>query len=146
MSRTDYTAWAHQRIEAAAALHAETRRELVALFDTWMASPALSHALSERTSREAVLHVLELVLSGYVETPEADEAVEWQQARNGALRVGDVVKVKPDAYAGAAGAYHNGRICRIVAMRYGDIIVRDDSDPSYAGQHHQAAALLRRVK
>lgn len=144
MSRTDYVDWAHRRIEAALTLPAETRRELEVVFDTWLSSPALRASLSERASRDAVLHVLELVLSGYDESDD-ETPVKWQQARNGAVRVGDTVRVKPDAYSGAAGAYHNGRVCRVVAMRYGDIIVRDDADPDYTGQHHQAAALQRQV-
>ena len=47
------------------------------------------------------------------------------------FKVGDIVKIKDDAYSGAVGRIHNGRICEVVEVRHGDVIVRsiDDKDP-----------------
>ena len=144
MTDDRYRSWAHGRIDKAA-LPFAAKRGLKDVFDTWVGVPEMAE---NSAVIDAALAELRVVLSGYDATAHdtADAGVTWVQARNGALRVGDTVRVKPDAFTGAHGAFHNGRICRVVGMRYGDIIVRDDTDVAYEGIHHQATHLLKQVK
>lgn len=78
---------------------------------------------------------------------EEQEAV-WKPVQVGfMLNVGDIVRVRKDAFKDAAGRTHNGRIGRVLAKRSGDIIVRsvDDREPYLDGAHYPASALELRV-
>ena len=57
---------------------------------------------------------------------------KWIQAHATNTKVGDVVKVKDDAFSEPKVAdAHNGRICEVLEVRGGDFIVRsiDDRKP-----------------
>lgn len=71
----------------------------------------------------------------------------WVEARPGAIKVGDEIMVKPDAFVGDHGVMHNGRRGRIVAIRYGDIIVNsiDGIEPELRGTHYSPSHLLKLV-
>lgn len=60
-----------------------------------------------------------------------------------AIQVGDTVRVQKDAFLGAAGRVHNGRVGRVVAKRSGDIIIRstDDRLPVLDGAHYPPTLL-----
>lgn len=66
----------------------------------------------------------------------------------GRLVVGDEVLVREDAFSGELAPIHNGRRGRIVAIRYGDIIVNstDDMQPSLVGTHYSPYHLLKLEK
>lgn len=78
--------------------------------------------------------------------PYADEV--WVEAVPGQLKVADKVRVKSNAFTGETGRTHNGRSGVIVAIRYGDIIVRmtDGKQPSLDGAHYSPFHLDKRVK
>lgn len=69
----------------------------------------------------------------------------WAPARPGAIRVGDEVMVRHDAFESDARHIHNGRRGRVVAVRYGDIIVNttDGVDPEIRGAHYSPHHLLK---
>lgn len=72
----------------------------------------------------------------------------WAPAMRGFLSVGDTVRVKADAYKSDASVLHNGRPGTIVAIRYGDIIVRytDGLEPNPdLGVRHFPDALEKRI-
>jgi hypothetical protein len=70
----------------------------------------------------------------------------WEPVRPGFIRVGDTVRVKPDAFRGEIGQIHNGRLCRVVAIRSGDIIVNSmDDGPQLFGVHYSPFSLDKRV-
>ena len=78
---------------------------------------------------------------------EESEAV-WKSGQVGfMLQVGDTVRVRKDAFKGAAGQLHNGRVGRVVAKRSGDIIVKttDDRTPVLDGAHYPPSALEVKV-
>lgn len=79
-----------------------------------------------------------------------DEAAKWRwvQAKPGQIVVRDVVRVKADAYSGAEGQYHNGRIGRIVAIRSGDVHVfyEDDGPRPEMAVRHSPYSLEKRCK
>lgn len=78
--------------------------------------------------------------------PYADEV--WVEAVPGQLKVADKVRVKSNAFTGETGRTHNGRSGVVVAIRYGDIIVRmtDGKQPSLDGAHYSPFHLDKRIK
>jgi hypothetical protein len=87
-----------------------------------------------------------LALNHSLLAPYADEV--WVEATPGQLKVSDVVRVKQDAFNGDTGRVHNGRLGIIVAIRYGDIIVRttDGKQPVLDGAHYSPFHLDKRIK
>lgn len=71
----------------------------------------------------------------------------WIPAQPGQLTVGDEVRVLADAFDGKLAAVHNGRRGRIVAIRYGDVIMKttDDKEPVLDGAHYSPYKLEKRV-
>jgi hypothetical protein len=71
----------------------------------------------------------------------------WQPAGPGFIRVGDEVRVLADAFEGELGQLHNGRRGRVVAVRYGDIIVKttDGKEPVLDGSHYSPYKLEKLV-
>jgi len=82
-----------------------------------------------------------------IHVPVEKEEV-WVQAMAGRIKVGDEVMVKEDAFEGELATIHNGRRGRVVAVRYGDIIVNstDDKEPKLVGTHYNPMALLKLVE
>lgn len=113
---------------------------ILKLMDTWELTK-----LSPQAEKEVVEFFCKLVL-GHSITPEpAGET--WVDARPGALIVGDVVRIKSDAFDGVLGPIHNGRRGVIVAVRYGDIVVRstDGLTPLLDGTSYRPDVLQKRV-
>lgn len=74
-------------------------------------------------------------------------AAQWEQAITGKLKPGDVVRVKLNAYQGEVGEMHNGRICKVIRVKYGDVVVAsiDGLDPQLETTHHSPTVLEKRV-
>lgn len=70
--------------------------------------------------------------------PMEEENGFWMPAQPGAISVTDKVRVKADAFTGELGPRHNGRVCKVVGVRYGDIIVKsiDGKTPELDGTHY----------
>lgn len=71
--------------------------------------------------------------------------IGWQDSHITEMSVGDVVRVKDDAYKTDIGVVHNGRICEILEIHYGDVIVRsiDDRAPVLLRTHHSPDVLQK---
>jgi hypothetical protein len=71
----------------------------------------------------------------------------WVPVRPGDIKVGDEVRVRADAYQGDLGTIHNGRRARIVAVRYGDVIIKttDGKAPELDGAHYPPQVLEKLV-
>jgi hypothetical protein len=78
---------------------------------------------------------------------EENSEEKWIPAQPGQLTVGDEVRVLADAFDGKLAAVHNGRRGRIVAIRYGDVIMKttDDKEPVLDGAHYSPYKLEKRV-
>jgi hypothetical protein len=76
------------------------------------------------------------------------EDEKWIPGMAGRMKVGDIVLIRPDAFEGELGQIHNGRRGKVVAVRYGDIIVNsiDDIEPKLNGTHYNPMHLLKLVK
>lgn len=111
--------------------------KLVELFD--------SFELTEEQEAKAVEMFSKLAL-GHVYIKEAKNEL-WVPARPGDIKVGDEVRVRADAYQGDLGMTHNGRRARVVAVRYGDVIVKttDGKSPELDGAHYPPQMLEKLV-
>jgi hypothetical protein len=72
----------------------------------------------------------------------------WIDAQAGFLKVGEIVRVKPNAFEGNAGVSQNGREGVIVAIRSGDIIFNstDGGSPAIEGTHYRPDKLQKLVR
>jgi len=76
-----------------------------------------------------------------------EQGTTWAATGPGQISVGDEVRIKLDAFTGSTGVVHNGRIARVVAIRYGDVIVNsvDGMTPVLEGTHFSPHVLEKRV-
>jgi hypothetical protein len=95
--------------------------------------------------RELVLATFESFVRGHALVTPDDPSERWEAAVPGRIHGRDTVRVKADAYADEAGSMHNGRRGRVIAVRYGDIIVKyeDGRQPPFDAVHHAPAKLER---
>jgi hypothetical protein len=72
----------------------------------------------------------------------------WVSAQPGQIKVADQVRVKADAFTGPLGTTHNGRRGVVVAVRYGDVIIKtnDGKQPVLDGAHYPPQKLEKMVK
>lgn len=94
--------------------------------------------------------VIELFTKFAQNIPLTEEAPDetWVPAQPGNIVVGDVVRVKIDAFTDETGRIHNGRRGKVVAVRYGDVIFKstDDKTPLLDGVHYSPYTLEKRIK
>jgi hypothetical protein len=100
---------------------------------------------TEANKKEIVAVFSKLSLSEAIVKDNPNEI--WVDARPGDLKVADVVRVKANAFEGKSGQMHNGRKGRIVAVRYGDIIVKsnDNRQPILEGAHYSPHMLEKLI-
>jgi len=131
--------WARVQLENAN-VSADTGVSVIKLLEFWL---NLDH---KDENNKKVLELFLSLCSGtaVVDTP-ADEV--WQAASPGFIRVGDEVRVKANAFDGELGQLHNGRRGRVVAVRYGDIIIKttDGKEPVLDGSHYSPYKLEKLV-
>lgn len=98
--------------------------------------------------QQKVVEIFSKLSLGRPLVEQKKENETWVVARPGAIKVGDEVMVRSDAYTGELGTMHNGRRGRVVAVRYGDIIINstDGLQPELKGTHHSPFNLLKLVK
>lgn len=115
---------------------------VMALLDAWK---ELKH--NEKDSSVVVELFGKLAMTNAI-LPHSEEPAVWVEARPGHILVGDTVRVKHDAYPDKLGTMHNGRVGRVVAVRYGDVIFRstDDKLPFLDGTHHSPYKLEKKIK
>lgn len=72
---------------------------------------------------------------------------EWQELTSGVTAVGDVLRVKRNAYSTDAGVIHNGRLVEVTKISNGDIFVRtiDGLEPEILEARHPAYKLEKRI-
>ena len=105
-----------------------------------------SMSVDDEFAEDALDAFKTLALGHSLLAPYADEI--WVEAVPGQLKVADRVRVKHNAFTNETGRVHNGRSGVIVAIRYGDIIVRmtDGKEPNLDGAHYSPFNLEKRVK
>lgn len=96
---------------------------------------------------EEIFEILSKLALGYsIKKTPAGEI--WVQAQAGQIKVGDVVRIRNNAFSDDRSSLYNGRVGRIVAVRSGDIIFKssDDEKRPIDGMHFSPAELEKRVQ
>jgi hypothetical protein len=72
----------------------------------------------------------------------------WIDAQAGFMKVGEIVRVKFNAFEAEVGVEYNGRQGIVVALRSGDVIFNstDDGTPKLEGMHFRPDKLQKLVK
>lgn len=136
MTNVNYD-WVNQQF-AAAKVRVGTGKAVLKLLKTWEeieVTPEQAKEIFSILSRVALGHSL-------VETPKNEV---WVQAQAGQLKVGEVIRVRADAFNGEKGVAFNGKVGKIGAIRSGDVIFAS-SDLSLNGVHFRPSELEKRIK
>lgn len=68
---------------------------------------------------------------------------KWVSVHVRNIKPGDIVRVRENAYSGSTGATHNGRLCEVLEIKGGDVIVKsiDNKLPKLTKTYYQPTAL-----
>jgi hypothetical protein len=135
--------WVKQQLEAAK-VKVGSAKATLKLLSTWEELPALSPAILKE-----VLEIFPKLVKGTPLTEEeSEEDYYWVDLQPGSITVGDVVRVKQDAFMEKLGTIHNGRRGSVVGVRYGDVIFNDTDakNPPLKGVHYSPYKLEKRLK
>jgi hypothetical protein len=135
--------WVNQQM-AEAKVKIGSGKAVMDLLRVWETMEKLSPGLA----KEAVAVFSKLALSkSLIEVVDEPEAV-WVPAQPGQIIVGDDVRVISGAFDDKTGVMHNGRRGKVIAVRYGDIIVNstDGKSPELKGVHYSPYKLEKRIR
>lgn len=135
--------WVVEQLEAAK-VKVGSGKAILKLLDAWAEIPKLSDNMTEE-----VLTVFPQLAKGHViKVEENEDDYRWEDAQPGQITVGDVVRVKANAFEDNLGTVHNGRRGKVVAIRYGDVIFRDTDgkQPPLDGVHYSPYKLEKRYR
>lgn len=140
MAKTDIE-WVKQQLESAKVPQA-VGTAVMRLMDVWT---TMNH--TDKTRSRTVEIFSELAL-GHAIVPEGNSLEgKWIPVQPGQIKVAETVRVKADAYEGEVGMIHNGRVGRVVAVRYGDVIIKstDGREPLLDGAHYSPHMLEKLI-
>lgn len=127
--------------------NAKTKRgvgtAVLKLLDTWN-----EIVITDENAKDAIEKFGKLSLGHAIVEEKVDELVgTWIQAQPGQLKVTDIIRVKTDVFNGDLGKMHNGRVGKVVGVRYGDIVVKtiDSREPVLDGSHYSPHMLEKLV-
>ncbi len=135
--------WIREQLEAAK-VKVGSGKAILKLLETWEELPKLSPALIDE-----ITNVFPKLVKGQPLTVEEQEddyfCIDGQP---GNIKVGEIVRIKSDAFAEKLGTIHNGRRGVVVGVRYGDVIVNDTDgkNPPLKGVHYSPYKMEKRVK
>jgi hypothetical protein len=135
--------WVVEQLQAAK-VKVGSGKAIMALLEAWETLPDLSDNM-----KEEVLKIFPLIARGVVLKVEEDEDdYTWVPLQPGQIKVGDIVRVKADAFTDKLGPLHNGRRGSVAAVRYGDVIFNDTDGkkPELKGVHYSPYKLEKRVR
>lgn len=119
-------------------------KAILKLLEAWEEIPKLSDNMTKE-----VLEIFPQLAQGFSIVEEEDENdYTWVPLQPGQITVGDVVRVKSDAYEDKLGPIHNGRRGTVAAVRYGDVIFNDTDgkSPELKGVHYSPYKLEKRIR
>lgn len=135
--------WVNQQM-AEAKVKIGSGKAVMELLKVWESMEKLSPGLA----KEAVAVFSKLALSKPINEPVDEPDAVWVAAQPGQIIVGDRVRVMAGAFDDKTGVMHNGRQGKVIAVRYGDIIVNstDGKTPELKGVHYSPYKLEKRIK
>jgi len=135
--------WIKEQLQAAK-VKVGSGKSIIKLLEVWETLPDLSDNMMEE-----VLSVFPQLARGHaIKEEENEDDYIWTPLQPGQIVVGDVVRVKADAYTDKLGPIHNGRRGTVVAVRYGDVIFNDTDgkSPEIRGAHYSPYKLEKRTR
>jgi hypothetical protein len=136
--------WIKEQLQAAK-VKVGSGKAIIKLLEAWEQIPTLSDPMARE-----VLDVFPKLARGVAFIVEEDENdYAWIPLQPGQIVVGDIVRVKADAYEDSKlGPIHNGRRGAVAAVRYGDVIFNDTDGklPELRGAHYSPYKLEKRVR
>jgi hypothetical protein len=135
--------WVVEQLQAAK-VKVGSGKAIMKLLEAWETIPELSDNI-----KDEVLKVFPLIARGVVLKVEEDEEdYMWIPLQPGQIVVGDIVRVRADAFTDKLGPLHNGRRGTVAAIRYGDVIFNDTDGkkPELKGVHYSPYKLEKRVR
>lgn len=135
--------WVVEQLQAAK-VKVGSGKAIMKLLEAWELLPDLSDQM-----KKEVLEVFPLLANGTIlKQEESDDDYTWIPLQPGQITVGDIVRVKADAFTDKLGPIHNGRRGRVAAIRYGDVIFNDTDgkSPELKGVHYSPYKLEKRVR
>jgi hypothetical protein len=135
--------WLVEQLQAAK-VKVGSGKAIMKLLEAWEELPKLS-----ANQEEEVLTIFPLLAKGFTIVEEEDEEdYTWINLQPGQIVVGDIVRVKADAFEDKLGPMHNGRRGTVVAVRYGDVIFNstDGKSPELKGVHYSPYKLEKRIR
>lgn len=135
--------WVAEQLQAAK-VKVGSGKAIIKLLETWSELPELSESMTNE-----VLAVFPKIALGHaIKEEESEDNYFWIPLQPGQITVGDVVRVKSDAYTDKLGPIHNGRRGTVAAVRYGDVIFNDTDGkkPELRGVHYSPYKLEKRVR
>jgi hypothetical protein len=118
-------------------------KAIIKLLEAWSEIPKLSDNMVDE-----VLSVFSVLAKGHsIVKEENEEDYTWVPLQPGKVVVGDVVRVKADAYDNELGPIHNGRRGKVVGIRYGEIYIKstDGKTPTIDGTAYSPYKLEKRI-
>jgi transcription antitermination factor NusG len=135
--------WVNQQM-AEAKVKIGSGKAVMELLRVWESMEKLSPGIA----KEAVSVFSKLALNkSILEVKDEPDSI-WTPVQPGQIIVGDEVRVISDAFDDKTGVLHNGRRGKVIAVRYGDIIVNsiDGKSPDLKGVHYSPYKLEKRIK
>jgi len=135
--------WVNKQLEEAK-VKVGSGKAILKLLETWETFEKLTPNLAIET----VEVFSRLALGKMAVEPKVNPDEVWVPLQPGQITVGDEVRYKIDAYNTASSVSKNGRRCRVIAVRYGDVIVNsiDGLSPAIEGDHTSPYNLEKRIK
>jgi len=135
--------WIKEQLQAAK-VKVGSGKAIMKLLEAWEDLPKLSDNMIE----EILLVFPELARGHAIKEEENEDDYAWIPLQPGQIVVGDIVRVKADAYTDKLGPIHNGRRGTVVAVRYGDVIFNDTDgrQPELKGAHYSPYKLEKRIR
>ena len=135
--------WIKEQLESAK-VKIGSGKAILALLEAWKKIPKLSDAMAD----EALSVFSKLARGHNIKEEDSDDNYIWIALQPGQVTVADVVRIKADAYSGDAGPIHNGRVGKVVGIRYGEIYVKstDGKSPEIDGTPYSPYKLEKRVR
>lgn len=135
--------WVAEQLQAAK-VKVGSGKAIIKLLEVWNELPELSESMTNE-----VLTVFPKIALGHaIKEEESEDDFIWIPLQPGQITVGDVVRVKSDAYTDKLGPIHNGRRGTVAAVRYGDVIFNDTDGkkPELRGVHYSPYKLEKRIR
>ena len=135
--------WIKEQLQAAK-VKVGSGKAIIKLLEAWESIPSLSDNMAEE-----VLTVFPQLAKGHaIKEEENEDDYAWIPLQPGQIVVGDIVRVKADAFRDELGPMHNSRRGTVVAVRYGDVIFNDTDgkSPELKGVHYSPYKLEKRVR